>query len=172
MTSLALAAAIAPPAFLVRLTEPWAALYGDSAIVSTIVVYAHIAALMVAGGLAVALDRGTLRAARGAGRDAHLVALAASHGVVIGGLVASVVSGVLLFAADLEAYFASPIFVTKLALVGLLLANGYVMTRVEASLRGAGAATDAGWKRLALTARASLFLWFATAFVGVALVNA
>jgi len=166
------AAAVEAPAALVRLVEPWASLYADSTPVATIVVFGHIAALMVAGGLAITIDRGTLRALRNADqRSAHLPTLAASHRVVIPGLVASAVTGVLMFAADLEAYFVSPIYWTKMTLVALLLANGYAMTRIESSMRS-GTETDAAWKRLALSARASLFFWFATAFVGVALVNA
>jgi hypothetical protein len=86
-------------------------------------------------------------------------------------LVLSVISGVLLLTADLETYYGSPIFWTKLAFIALLLINGFVMTKTEAGIRTASDA-EAGWKRLRFTAVASLFLWFATAFVGVALVNA
>jgi hypothetical protein len=162
-----------PPAALVQLVEPWSQLYGDSKLLQTLIVFAHIAALVFAGGLAVTLDRGTLRAARGdAGvRARQLEELGRAHRLVIAGLVLSVVSGVLLFAADLGTYFGSPIFWTKAAFILLLLSNGFMMTRTEAGIRTSPDA-EAGWKRLRFTAGASLFLWFATAFVGVALVNA
>jgi hypothetical protein len=162
-----------PPAALVQLVEPWAQLYGDSKLLQTLVVFAHIAALVFAGGLAVTLDRATLRASRGdAGvRTRQLDELGRAHRLVIAGLVLSVVSGVLLFTADLETYFGSPIFWTKVAFIVLLLTNGFLMTKTEARIRAAPDG-EAGWKRLRFTAAASLFLWFATAFVGVALVNA
>ena len=43
---------MAAPAVLVRLLEPWSQLYGDSALLSTFVVFGHVAALVFAGGLA------------------------------------------------------------------------------------------------------------------------
>jgi hypothetical protein len=162
-----------PPAALVQLVEPWSQLYGDSKLLQTLVVFAHIAALVFAGGLAVTLDRATLRVARedAGARTRQLDELGRAHRMVIAGLVLSVISGVLLFAADLETYYGSPIFWTKLALIALLLTNGFMMTKAEGRIRSAPGA-EAGWKRLRVTAVASLFLWFATAFVGVALVNA
>ena len=162
-----------PPAALVQLVEPWAQVYGDSKLLPTLIVFSHIAALVFAGGLAVTLDRGTLRAVRGSpdARARQLDELQRSHRLVITGLILSVVSGVLLFAADLETYFGSPIFWTKLGLIALLLTNGFVMTRTEAGIRAA-ADVAGGWTRLRFTALASLVLWFATAFVGVALVKA
>ncbi len=88
------------------------------------------------------------------------------------GLALSVASGMLLFTADLEAYFVSPVYWTKMTLIVLLLVNGYRMTRAEAALRAGGANEDAEWRRLRFAASASLALWFAIAFAGVALVNA
>jgi hypothetical protein len=161
------------PELLVRLAEPWAQLYGDSGVVSTLVVFGHLAALVFAGGLAITLDRGTLRAARGGAeiRTRQLDELAASHPIVIGGLALSAATGVLLLASDLETYYGSWIYWTKMALVVALLVNGFVMTRTERAIR-ATPEPSAAWRRLRLTALASLVLWFAIAFGGVALANA
>jgi hypothetical protein len=163
------------PAALVKILEPWANLYSDSKVIPTVVVFAHIAALVFAGGLAVTLDRGTLRAARGSAelRWRQLDELRVAHRLVITGLALSFATGVLLFTADLETYFTSWVFWTKLTMIALLLTNGYVMTRVESRIGSTpGAADDLGWKRLRFTAAVSMVLWFAIAFAGVALVKA
>jgi len=159
---------------LVRLLEPWSHAYGDSKVLPTVIVFGHIAALVFAGGLAVTIDRGTLRAARGSpeAKSQHLVELAAAHRLVLSGLALSAVTGVLMFTADVETFFTSPIFWTKASLIGLLLANGYAMTRAEAAIRSAPRGDLGAWTRLRTTALLSLVLWFAIAFAGVALVNA
>jgi hypothetical protein len=165
---------MAAPQFLVRLTEPWSQLYGDSALLSTMVVFGHVAALLFAGGLAITLDRGTLRAAA-AGPDVRkrqLDELTTAHRLVAIGLALSVFTGVLLLAADIETYYASWIYWTKMVLVALLLANGFMMTRTERELRSATDSAARLWQRLRMTAVASLALWFLIAFMGVALVNA
>lgn len=166
---------IAPPETLVRLVEPWSQFYGDSAIAPTVVVFGHIAALVFAGGLAVTLDRATLRAARGPAefRWRQLEELRAAHRFVLIGISLSVVTGVLLFTADLETYFGSWIYWTKMGLIALLLLNGYLMTRAEARIGlTPNAADEAGWKQLRTSAIVSLVLWFTIAFAGVALVKA
>jgi len=166
---------LTPPETLVKLVEPWSALYSDSTIIPTLVVFGHIAALVFAGGMAVTLDRATLRAARGPAefRWRQLEELRAAHRSVIIGLGLSVVTGVLLFAADLETYFGSWIYWTKMGLIVLLLINGYLMTRAEGAISSTpNAADEPGWKRLRTAAIVSLVLWFAIAFAGVALVKA
>lgn len=163
------------PEGLVRFFEPWAELYSNSSVVATLVVFAHIAALVFAGGLAVTLDRATLRAARGPAefRWRQLDELAAAHRLVIVGIALAVASGLLLLTSDLETYLVSPIYWTKMTLFALLLVNGYVMTTAESRIRNApNAADDQGWQRLRRTALLSIVLWFAIAFTGVALVNA
>lgn len=162
------------PAALVQLFEPWAHLYGDSKVLPTVVVYAHIVSLLFSGGLAITIDRGTLRALRGADelRLRHLDDLSAAHRIVVAGLGLSAVTGLMLFTADLETYFVSPIFWTKAALIGVLLANGYSMMRTEGRIRAAEEEAAAPlWKRLRTTAITSLVLWFAIPLLGVALVN-
>lgn len=162
-----------PPAALLELVEPWSRLYADSTIVATAVVFGHVAALLFAGGQAVTLDRSTLRAWRDdALRARQLGDLAAAHPLVIGGLAVSVCTGLLLFTADLESYYGSRVFWTKMALIATLLGNGYVMTRAEAMLRAGTGDATAAWRRLRATALVSLALWFLIALAGVALVNA
>ena len=164
-----------PPEALVRFVEPWSQLYSDSKLLPTLVVFAHIAALVFAGGLAVTLDRATLRAARGPAefRWRQLDELAAAHRLVVTGIALSFVTGVLLLASDLETYFVSWIFWTKMTLVVLLLSNGYAMTRAESRIQSSpNAADDIGWKRLRWTATISTVLWFVIALAGVALIKA
>jgi len=89
-------------AALARLFEPWAHLYADSKLIATVVTFGHIASLLMAGGLAVATDRATLRALRLAAneRGRHLEDLSGVHRLVVGGLALSLGTGLLLFASD------------------------------------------------------------------------
>src|SRR5436305_6510420 len=91
---------------LARLFDPWAHVYADSKVIATIVTFGHIASLLMAGGLAVATDRSTLRALRlaAAERGRHLEELSGVHRWVVGGLSLSVVTGVLLFGSDVETF--------------------------------------------------------------------
>lgn len=154
------------PEALVHLAKPWADLYSDSPVLETIVTFVHIAALVVGGGVAIAVDRGTLRAARAredaTGRARQLLDLGGSHRVVITSLVFTVISGLLLLASDLKTFLGSLVFWTKMLLVVLLLANGLMMQRAE---------ERASWPKLRRAAFVSLILWFAITFAGVALVN-
>lgn len=164
-----------PPAALVQFVEPWSQLYSDSKVLPTFIVFAHIAALVFAGGLAVTMDRATLRASHGPAefRWRQLDELARAHRLVVTGLVLSVVTGILLFTADLETYFVSWIYWTKMSLIALMLVNGFLMSKTESRIRlTPGAADDAGWNRLRANAALSIALWFAIAFAGVALVKA
>jgi hypothetical protein len=160
------------PGALVRLVEPWSQLYSDSTILPILIVFAHVAALAFGGGLAITMDRATLRAARGAVdiRQRQLDELRAAHRVVIASLALSLATGVLLFTADVETYFGSWIYWTKMTLVAGLIANGFAMTRLEHRLRAES--SDALWAQLGRTAIVSLILWFTIALAGVALVKA
>lgn len=100
--------------------------------------------------------------------------LSAAHRPVLAGLAVTAVSGLLLLAADLETYLASPVYWVKMGLVVLLLANGALLARTERALAmpelDAGAAA-ASWRRLRRSAHASRLLWLLILFAGVALVN-
>lgn len=168
-------AALAPasPSALARLFEPWAHLYADSKVIATIVTFGHVASLLMAGGLAVATDRATLRALRlaAAERGRHLEDLSGVHRLVVGGLTLSVVTGLLLFASDVETFIGSWIFWLKMAMICVLLANGYSMTRAERALRADAAENSPAWGSLRRTALMSVGLWYAITLAGVALVN-
>ena len=161
------------PAALVQLFEPWAKLYADSKLITTIVVFGHVGSMLFAGGLAITLDRVTMRAVRSVEvRSRHLADLAGAHRVVVTGLALSAVTGLLLFASDVETYFVSWIFWTKMGLIAVLLANGYRMMLAENALRLAPADAETDWRRMRVSAAVSLVLWFVIALAGVALVNA
>ena len=172
MTFFALLAAAKSSSTLARLVEPWNSLYSDSKAVSSAVLFLHLVPLLFAGGAAITADRATLRAARGSKEDRarQLRDLARVHAVVVGGLALSFVSGVLLFLSDVDEFLGSPVFWVKLGLVGLLLLNGFMMTRAEKAL-GSGGEETALWARLRTISVLSLILWTTTTLVGVVLTN-
>lgn len=161
-------------ASLARLFEPWSHVYASSKIVATLVTFGHVASLLLAGGLAVATDRATLRALRlaAAERGRHLEELAGAHRMVVGGIALSLVTGLLLFAADVESFYASWVFWVKMLMIAVLLANGYVMTEAERVLRADAAEGSPAWGRLRRAALVSMMLWYSITLAGVALVNA
>jgi hypothetical protein len=154
---------------LARLTAPWNHLYSNSKFVSTTVTTVHVVALLVAGGLAIAADRATLRADA---EDAHRVArdIGTAHRPVLIALAILFVSGTLLAAADVETFATSPVFWVKLGLVALLLANGAGVVRAERAWERANSPIN--WVRMRRHAIVSLALWLATTVAGTVLVNA
>lgn len=155
---------------LARAVTPWSRLFSHSKAVSAAVLFLHLVPLVIAAGTAFVADRATIRASRLglAERTAQLVELARIHRVVVGGLSLSVVSGVLLFLSDVDNFRTAPAFWTKLVMVALLLANGYAMTRTEASLR-AGGDNASGWSSMRTISVMSMVLWLATVLNGVIL---
>ena len=155
-----------------RLVEPWNSLYSDSKAVATTVMFFHLVPLLIAGGAALTADRATLRAARRVSDDRtrQLGELARTHAIVLVGLALSFASGVLLFLSDVDEFLGSPWFWVKLGFVGLLLVNGFVMTRTERALASGGTreCCGAGFGTVAVL---SLILWIATTLAGVALTN-
>ena len=156
------------PQFLVQAAEGWAHLYSKTKMVSMGVTYVHLAGLLLGGGAAVAADRETLRAFRepDAVRADHLAFLGSVHAIAITGLVMLVVSGALMFFADLETFWGSTIFWAKMALFLLLLVNGLAMRRAE---QMAGLAPQRAWAQLKVTSLVSAFLWFVVLLFGVVL---
>ena len=148
---------------------PWQSLHADSLAVSATVAFAHLGALLVGGGMAIAADRHTLRAAGGSAddRERHLADLSRLHAIVLGALAVIALSGVAMFLADVEEFWGSATFWVKMGLVALLLANGALMTRTERALRRAPA--PATWGRLRVHAIASLALWMGITLGGVLL---
>ena len=158
------------PGALGSLIAHWASLYSGHAVLRSVVVFAHVGALVGAGGCAIAADRATLRAARcdEAERRIQVEALAATHQVVVAGLAVILASGLLMFAADVDTFLYSRVFWIKMALIVLLLANGAAVT---AAGRRASRGDENAWRRLRLTAMTSVALWLSITFAGVALTN-
>jgi hypothetical protein len=164
---------LAPPPGLVDTFKPWSDFYGHSPLTETVIVFAHVGGLLLGGGLAVASDRATLRALAlpPDERASHRRELAAVHRWVLTGIALVVVSGVALAASDVETFWDSPIYWTKMGLVFALLTNGFVMTRAEGALADDDSASATGWRTLRRTAIASVGLWFVITALGIALVN-
>src|SRR6185295_12665159 len=118
---------------LAQLVEWWSSAYSTHAALRTGVEYVHIAGLLAGGGCAITADLATITAARAksATLAVHLRLLKRTHPIVIVGLLALFISGLLLFAADVDTFWSSRIFWLKMALVGVLLVNGVLLVRSE-----------------------------------------
>jgi hypothetical protein len=154
------------PAVVQSAIDSWADLYGNNQIVSVVVRYLHLAGLVVGGGAALAADRQVLRAARSglSVRSEVVSAVHGAHRVVVPALAVIVATGLAMTLSDTETFLVSPLFWSKMALVGLLLLNGLGLVAAE---RAAGRARPKGWLCLGLTSAASLLLWLGTLFAGV-----
>src|SRR5262249_51521894 len=128
------------PETLVHALKPWADFYSHSKGAETIVQSLHIGGLLLGGGFAVGMDRPTVRALKAAPAERTVLVreLSAILTWVLTGLTIVALSGVALVAADIETFFGSWIYWLKMALVVVLLLNGYLITRAERGL-----ATDA-----------------------------
>lgn len=162
---------IVPPDALLAAVAPWADFFAESQVAQALVLFAHIGGLVAAGGVAIAADRVTLRLTSDVDRRHHLLEMRGMHRTVIVLLAVVISSGVLMAAADLEVYWASPIYWVKMLLVGALLANGGLMKVYEARAGRDSVVAPARWSALRATARASMVLWMAVTFAGVALVT-
>jgi hypothetical protein len=155
---------------LSHLLEAWTSLYANHPALRTGIEFTHIGGLVAGGGSAITADLATITAARAgsARRTAQLVLLKRTHRLVVLGLVALSLSGLLLFAADIDTYWYSRIFWLKMGLIVLLLINGWLLLHGERLVTRGEAH---GWARLHHTATASLVLWFLTTLAGAALPN-
>lgn len=153
-----------------ELLVDWASFYSNHAVLRTLITFAHIGGLVAAGGAAITVDRGLLFSAGRGDERGHtqLAATRSTHGFVLWGLALVTVSGVLLFAADLDTYWASRVFWLKMALIAVLIVNG---TALMWSERRASAGDAAAWRPLRWTAALSITFWMLTTLAGVALLN-
>jgi hypothetical protein len=156
--------------FVIHLVAVWTSLYSNHAALRTAVGFVHIGGLVGGGGCAIAADRMTLLAGR---RDRptrilQLGSLKSTHRVVLVGLAAVIVSGVLLFAADVDTFLYSKVFWIKMGLMVLLLVNGWLLVRAESR---AERGDEDAWRRLKWTSTISLALWFLTTLAGAGLLN-
>ncbi|MEO8880405.1 MAG: hypothetical protein ABI446_08395 [Gemmatimonadaceae bacterium] len=163
---------------LEHLTAPWQSAFSNSKVISTSITGAHIFALFIGGGFAIAADRSTLRALRSdpTERTRQLRELAAVHRPVLIAIAVLFSSGVLLALSDVKTFATAPTFWIKMALVLLLVVNGGLLTKTEQALQRvdtlADVAPHALWQRMRVVSWASLFLWSATLIAGVVLQNA
>jgi hypothetical protein len=156
---------------LVLVFEPWATLYGGSTVLSVGLTFAHLGAMMVGGGLAIAADRTVLRAGAVSEPAARVIladTLADAHRPVLVALAVSAISGTLQLAADVETFANSKVMWVKLGLLGALAVNGWLMLRDEREVRRT---SGAGGKFAMLRVRAlvSVALWLAITLAGVGL---
>jgi uncharacterized membrane protein len=158
------------PQALIDFTSPWADFMKHSKMAKTIVLFLHIAPIVVGGGIAIGLDRLSLRLSKGDApdRDRHLAELARTHNLVIYALAVSIISGLGLVAAEIDNFPTSWIFWVKMGFIVILLANGLRMKSIETSMERNGP-TEADWLRLHTVALASITLWMTITFLGVAL---
>jgi hypothetical protein len=152
------------------LIESWNGFYANHAALRTGIEFLHIGGLVAGGGCAITADLATITAARArsATLAAQLQVLKRTHLIVILGLSALVISGLLLFAADLETYMYSRIFWLKMGMMVVLLINGTLLVLGE---RDASHAEARAWTRLHFLATTSLVFWFLTTLAGAALSN-
>jgi hypothetical protein len=145
----------------------WATYYSDHQMVSLFIRYLHLAALMVGGGTALAIDRVVLGTARNRADDrrhAAVVALRGSHRVVVPALVVVALTGVLMTAADWSTFASSQLFWIKMALFAVLIANGAAL--VAAERRYARSADVDKWRRVIVASGASCVLWLLILGIG------
>ncbi len=163
---------------LEHVTAPWQSAFSNSKVISTSITGAHIFALFIGGGFAIAADRSTLRALRSdpTERTRQLRELDAVHRPVLIAIAVLFASGILLALSDVKTFATAPTFWIKMALVLLLVVNGGLLTKTEQALRRSGTAADVAphglWHRMRVISWASLFLWSATLLAGVVLQNA
>lgn len=153
-----------------QLLESWVSIYANHPVLRTGVDFVHVGGLLVGGGCAITADLATIRAVRDndATREAQLQLLGRTHRLVVLGLAALVISGGLLFAADVDTFLYSRVFWLKMGLLGLLLGNGLWLLRGERQVQRGDARA---WARLHYAAVSSLVLWLVTTLAGAALPN-
>ena len=159
---------------LARLAQPWSTLYNDQTWLQTTITFVHLAAIFLGGGFAIATDRETfvaVRTARLSGQIRHLGHLRTIHKPVEFGLILALVSGFLLFAADIAHFATSAVFWVKMGFLSLLLTNGYLLKRTEAALNRGQPDDPLLWTRLRNISAASMGLWLAVILAGTFLTN-
>lgn len=155
---------------MTQLLTAWAAIFANHPLIRTGVDFIHIGGLVAAAGCALTADLATITAARRTpdSREAQLRVLQRTHPIIVGGLIALTVSGLLLLGADIGTFLYSTLFWIKMGLVGLLVINGVLMLVAE---RGARLGRAGSWPRLHALAVGSLALWTLTTLAGAALPN-
>jgi hypothetical protein len=170
---------------LTTLVQPWANVYADHPTLATVVLTAHVLSMFVGGGMAIAADRRILLAAPDADDAARAVLeeLSATHTIVISSLGITLVSGFAIFATDVTVFSTSTVFWTKMAILTLLLLNGFRLRKTERTAARTVKAAPVGaldpvipipnkvWREVRRAAVTSLALWISVVALGVALAN-
>ena len=159
------------------LAEPWQKLYAHSMVVATLVLFGHVAGLLVAGALTFSVEASALRLDLhdAVARRRYFRNVTSARRATALAFAIAMPSGVLLFLSDLEAFAVSIVFWMKMGLVVLLLTNGVIASRLDAQLsRASDDASDAKenlWRRRRVSARATAVLWFTLVLSGSALAS-
>jgi uncharacterized membrane protein len=149
------------------MTTWWSAYYSDHQMVSLLIRYVHLAALMIGGGTALAIDRVVLGTARSRTEDrrrAAFTAMKGSHRVVVPALAVMTVSGILMAAADWTTFVESRLFWIKMVTFGLLVFNGVALVATERAYAQDG--DSAMWRRVVAASGASCLLWLIILWIG------
>jgi hypothetical protein len=145
----------------------WSAYYADHQMVSLVIRYVHLAALMIGGGTALAIDRVVLGSARARTEDrrrAAFTALRGSHRVVVPALAVVTISGILMTVADWTTFETSRLFWIKMLSFLFLVLNGAALVSAERAFARTG---DLGiWKRLVAASAVSCVLWLFVLWIG------
>ena len=149
------------------MTTWWSAYYSDHQMVSLLIRYLHLAALMIGGGTALAIDRvvlGTARTRTDDRRRAAFTAMKGSHRVVVPALTIVTASGIMMAAADWDTFVASRLFWVKMISFGLLVVNGMALVAAE---RAYAKDTDVRmWRRVVIASGTSCALWLFILWIG------
>lgn len=154
-----------------ELIDAWASAYANAPAIRSAVSFAHLGALLSGGGCAIAADAWMLAAGR-RGLDAARAEAERLHGVhrvVVTSLAVVIVSGLLLMAADFDAYVDSTAFWIKMGVVAALGVNGAVLMRASERVTSGDALAVPLLHRISTL---SLMLWFASTLMGAVLPNA
>ena len=153
--------------------KPWADYYGNTKPLQAGIEFLHVGGLLVGGGFALASDRAALRCLHApVDRQKYVLREFSSiHTPVIIALGVTATSGLVMLTTDIGTFLASPVFWTKMALVALLLSNGYLVKRTEEQLNADPSPGNRAWPRFRFGAIASMTLWLATTLAGVTLLN-
>jgi uncharacterized membrane-anchored protein len=158
---------------LVAALKPWADFYGHNKGIQAGVEFLHVGALLVGGGFALASDRAALRAMNAdLEQKKHVLRdFRSIHTPVIIALSVSIASGLVMLASDIGTFLVSPVYWTKMTLVILLLANGYLVKRADEKLNADPSPGNAAWKHFKFSSIASITLWLSITLAGVILLN-
>jgi hypothetical protein len=151
-----------------EITDAWASIYANSPATRSAIMFAHVGALVVGGGTAIAADLDAMRKLRRAeAANVDFDQLQGTHRLVISCLSIVVASGVALMLADFDSYVASTAFWIKMAVFVALIVNGALLVRAPNS--GGDAARVR--RRVRTLIAASVTLWLVTTLLGTVVPN-